>query len=872
MLCLLYFHRVKELRRQGGVRGGRRGKTLPSPKHNLSNSSSSTVGTRGKSPPKKAKLGRQREAFGPTSRTTSLSTGEAILCSTPKNSRWGEETSPGGGKGIGFEHITPVRGWLGTADKRERVKIAGKQEVRERDNERTDSHSVSCLKGRAGVVLGQPTDEREGHKEHLSITQRESAFSRRKTLKVGREEERKLIEQQRQVDNSRDTCREAEMQNERDFKKANEKDKEKERHLRWYHQQLQQFIPSSASSSVYLSSPFQCSSFSSSNQASLSSSVSSTSCSSLQQPSRLSLSALMYHSLEEVLEEYRAGAPVRAVDNRGQLPFLIGEIYQQLETSSSYNNNNNENAHGNFGGVGKDCRLLWERTEARFGQDMDESEKRRLVKTTSKGRARQEDKTTAGIEGGERRWAWVATTETQHADRMTGAVTNTVEPQVSYTWDSEDRREVDKEGLTASANIPADGLWSTEEGGEADSCSLVSAHSNSASNTLLNTSPFKSSHQRAPAERPFSPACELTNTILTPNKLSDVSFESKHTRCTSNILPLPLQNTPQAVPSGSHREKEQGFGTNANRRQFSNSQSTTQPLTTSITQIGCQKTAKPLSKLCKNPVYTQEHHHPEVKLKISVLPQDETSADSLSCIMDPLSISLLQVDQQVATASFLQGEQNNTSVCLQKKDISEGNRRRVEEDNFTCSEMLGNVVENEEPLLELPQPKTQCPLTSDTVTAINYTEHTHKPQIMQAIEVLSNKAPAPPLNLSTYASMQTSVVQSFTPSVQYSSNTCSSNSHNLIPNDAPQIPPQYGHNMYSKSASSISTQQSESVLGHLNTAPSQCHTVHSHHLRDLNNSLKLNSPTESNGQERTSSQQVRPIIHLSTLEDMNHAQ
>ncbi|KAK5932472.1 hypothetical protein CgunFtcFv8_004174 [Champsocephalus gunnari] len=58
---LRYADRVKELKGQGGLRGGRREKTNHSPKRNLSNSSSSSstssiIGTRGKSPPKKPKL------------------------------------------------------------------------------------------------------------------------------------------------------------------------------------------------------------------------------------------------------------------------------------------------------------------------------------------------------------------------------------------------------------------------------------------------------------------------------------------------------------------------------------------------------------------------------------------------------------------------------------------------------------------------------------------------------------------------------------------------------------------------------------------------------------------------------------------------
>lgn len=644
ILCLLPFYRVKELRRQEGIREGRRGKTLPSPKHNISNS---TSGPRGKGPPKKVKLGRQREAFGPTSPTTMLHVREKLICSTPKNSRWGEETSPRVNKGIGCEHITPVRGWLGTVYKSKMMERAGEQKDKARENEKTDNHSVRYIKGRTGPVPGQPVEEKVGHNGNLSLPQREKEQNQQSTLKV-----------EGKLESSRHTCREVEMQNERE-------------HLRWYHQQLQQFMPSS----LHLSSSFQCPSFVSSDQASPSSSISPSSCSSLQQSSCMSLSALMYQSPDE---ENRDRVQVKAVNNRRRLPVPSGENCVQAETCSSCRNNNDEDA----GGTGGDWKLHWEQAEAGLGHGSCESEKMSSAKAKGEARARNDDKRTAGREGGERRWAWVATTETEHPDMTTGAVPNNAGTQVPYNCDSEDRREVDKEGMTAS-DIPADGLWSITEGGGADSCSLVSAHSNN-SNSLLYPSLFES-YQQALAERPFSPVSEHT-------KLIDVSKnESKTFRCTSNIQPLLLLNTAQAVPSSSHREKDKMFATNANRRPFSNTQSSTQSLTMSTTQTELKKSAKPINTLCKNP---DQHHLPEVKL-------DETYADSLSCIMDPLSISLLPVDQQVVTASFLQKELNKGSVCLRKNNTKEHTRKKVEEDKRL---------------------KSQCSPTSDTVTVINHTE------------------------------------------------------------------------------------------------------------------------------------------------------
>nr|XP_020458134.1 uncharacterized protein LOC109961566 isoform X2 [Monopterus albus] len=897
---LRYADRVKELRGQRG-----RGKTLHSPKHNSNSSNGSSVGTRGKSPPKKAKLQRQREGLGPTTPTTRLLTGGEILCSTPKNSRWGKETNARGKIGAGLEHVTPVRGWLGTGDNRERRERADERESRGREEEKyykTESHSVSYKNARVGLVLGQPKDEqlhfwtvkeeRLAQESNLSLTQRESVFSHREkesqkyTLKGQRAEERRWIEQQRHVESSRDTCSEEEKPRKRDLQTADESDKERERHLRRYHQKLQQFIPSSASSSINLFSPCTCLSFSSSNHASPSSSFFPYTCSSLQNSSHFSLSSPMRNGLGEVLHAYRASVQVRADDTRGQLLVSSGAISLQNNTSTSYNNINDEDSHDDSSGVDEDRK----ETEARFGQERGENEKRRSVQATGEGRVRREDRMPAGRERGERRWAWLATTEAEHTDRMTGAMPANVE---FYNCDSNNRREVDEDGLHGS-DVPADGMRSIEEGGGPDSYSSLSVDSKNDSNKLLNHPPIESPSQRAPAERPFSPACEQTNTVLTPKKLN-----------VSNILPLTLQNTPQAVSSSSHTEKEPWFAANASRRKFLNAQSSTQPLSTSFSEIS----AEPLNKLSDNLAYTDVHNHTEVEAKMSGVPKDEIDADSLSYIMDPLSISLLEVDQQVATASFLQGEQINTSICLLEKEGGGDNRREVEKQHLTCThltyaQMTRKNAEDEDiefhlSFLELPQTKTHCPPTPDTMLAVNHTEqrkdtcsstnehcgiggkkghipevrlvslwdqqNTQKPQTMPVSEVLGSKTPASPLKLSTYASMQTSETQSISPSVQQSGYNDSPSSHSQIPNSATQVPLQYVYNMNNKSVSSFSTRQSESILG-------QCHTVHSNHFRDSNSSLQSNSPMELDGQESTSNQQLVPIIHLSTLDHLDDAQ
>ncbi|XP_019113045.2 uncharacterized protein LOC104920354 isoform X2 [Larimichthys crocea] len=842
---LRYADRVKELRGQGGLKGGRKGKTIPSPKRNLSNGNTSrggsSVATRGKSPPKKPKLGRQRKAFSPTSPTSRLATEGAVLCSTPKKDRWGEETGAIARNGFGLEQITPIKGFLGTGDKRERSD--GRIGRRREKYGGTESE-------------GDRRATRPGEQLHLWEVPRQSGFYHREREnqqstggKVderaigGLEVERRWIEQRRQVESSTDTCNDVERLRERDLQKV-ESDNERVRHLRQYHQQLQQFMPSSASSSDHLFSPSACLSFSSSNQASLSPSSSS----SLQHTSRISVSALMCHGLEDALDAYGvARVEVRTDGYRGQSSSSSsGEICSQTGTSPRYNRNNDEVDHGDSGGVSEDWR---EGTEAGFGHNRGKREKRRSLKARGEGevRVKREDWRSAKVEGGgERRWAWMTTTGTEQADRVTGAGPAEVEASASGNCDS----DVGEEGLDAS-NVPSDGLWSTEEQEGADGYDLVSTHSNNNSNSLFNHPPVDPTHQRAPAERPLSPPCEHTNTLLTHNKLSE------HTRRTSNILPLPLRNVQQGMPSSSRKEKEPWFATNATRREYFNSQSATLPPRTPIAQNGRKIPAEPLN-LSDNPAHT--HNQPQVKAKTYVLAQGETSTDSLSYIMDPLSISLLDVDQQVATASFLQGEQNNTSLCLLEYEREEDKRRDAEKEHLTCAKMANKNVGNKDEefrlsLLELPQAKTHSPM-SETMAATNSEprkdmcfatcEHcgigTMAPPISEVmlvslqdhgnnqklqttpdIEVLDNKASASPPKPSTSAS------------VQCSGNTGSPSSHNL--------PPEYAHDVPNSLAFSIS-----------------------------NIALQPTVPTELKSEENNSKMQIRPIIHLSMLEDLYHDQ
>lgn len=674
MVLLLIFNRVKELRGQEG-QGGRKSNTTFSPKYNQSRSNSSGEGcsviTRGKSPPKRPKVEKQRMAFCPTSPTTSSATGGAVLCSTPKSSRWAKDTNARAKKEIGLEHITPIRGLIGIYDKEDRRVRAGGREVRRREtyggtgNAELSNHEQNV---RAGRVLGQATVEHSQlwgiQRDSRLCDNREKEEHESTTLKGERKREGRWMGQREHVEKMSGTCCEEERRRDRYLQKADERDKERERqHLKQYHQQLQQFMPSSASLADHFFSPSTCPSFSTSSQVSPSSSFIP------RQSSHISVSALVSHDLEKESDAHRARGEARADDNSGQLSFLSnGEPSFQTETSPRSNKYMDEVGHSDSGGTGEDLRVSLEDREAEYAQKIGEYRKQRSLKATDQGQMwlRTEDLRPAVMDQGEeRRWAWGPSENEQ-----TGMVTDArrADARVSYNCDS----SVGEEGLDASA----DGIEHP-----------------------LSESPC----QRAPAEQPLSLVCEHAKTLLTPDGHSDLSLELKPTRCTSNTPLQPLQNV-SGVPLSSCGQKESLFAANANGRGISNAQLTTLPLTTPIAHNGCKIPAKPLKILSKNTFYTQVHSHPEANAKMSASGHEETSTDSLSYITDPLSISLLQVDPQVATASFLQGKQSSPSLCPQK--VGE-----VEDVEFHLS------------LLELPEAKTHHTPAFDIMAATDQLKH-----------------------------------------------------------------------------------------------------------------------------------------------------
>lgn len=508
---------------------------MPSHKHNLffNNSSSETCSVRiqGKSPPKRQKLGRHREACFPAVSTMSLTTEGPVLSSTPQNSRWEDKTSARNGSG----QITPIRSFLGICDKREKKGRAGRREGRRRETPgKTDraEHSNHDQNVRAGMVMGQANHE-EGESE------RESWW----------------IEERGHLENRRGSSSETERLREIHLRKVDEK--EKRRHLRKYHQQLQQFMPSSACSSDYVFSHSM--SFSSSNRDSPYSSPFP------QHRSHISVPALMYHDCERDLDVYRDEVEVGPADNRGQLiSFPSGELCLQTDTSPRHNKSNDEVGHGDTGSNSEDLRACTEDKKAAYEQDKGESVKRRSLKATDEGEIRNRGR------------------EKEQTDMMTDARRADVEAPGAYSCDS----------------------MVVEERSDASDAPYGMDHP-------LAESP----HQQAPAEQPLSTAYEYTNAPLTPYSLSDHCLELKHSGCTSKTMPLSLQNA-QGLSSTICGEKEPWISANTNTSEFLKAHLVTLPLTTPIMHNRCKISAEPPNILSENTADAKVHSHPEVSAKM----------------------------------------------------------------------------------------------------------------------------------------------------------------------------------------------------------------------------------------------------------------
>lgn len=642
-MCFFFFNSVKELRGEGEKK---RCEKRPASKHNVSNSnkSQSDVGAL-----MKRKLKKQQASFSPNTSAVRLHTEDTFLCSTPKNSRHGLKTQSRNRGGMGFEQITPIKSWLANADAGRWSKRADEKEGRRMENVKYGSCNRE-KSTRAALVNEQQTKQHRNNYETMegcsAAAKVESGFQLREKEIVQQIVTKGGIKEQIESTGTRGEteglyrCRSNEEEEQRKRETLKDDNKERMKHLRRYHQHLQQFLPSSASSSVHLQSSSTCPSFSSSIHDSLPSLLHS-SC-----PSNRSQ---MDHNLKGFSNMNTARVEVDCT--RRQIPLLSARAFSQNESSNCFMKNEVD-AHGAV------------REDQKVGKC--ESERKRLE--TGEEDTRREPQ-----------WcSWV--TEEESANRTTRALPTDVSSRLFCSRDSEDRGDLSVEELDA-ADAPDNRVWSTGQVETSDYHSLQTAHSSKENNCHFGQTRFESQRQRAPAERPLSPVNEHSVSV---DNLKDSCHKSNTQDC--NILVLPFQNIPEAVlPNSAGR-----------RRPFSCVQPV--PATMALTESR--------NKQPEHPVPPKSGSHQDFRTKMPILPQDESYLESLSHTMDPLSLSLLHMDQQPVKASFLQRHTGN----------GEDTTRGTGEESFSGVEMERDAVEDEDAkfhpsLLEILHP--MAPATSD---------------------------------------------------------------------------------------------------------------------------------------------------------------
>ncbi|XP_043968526.1 kinesin heavy chain-like [Gambusia affinis] len=345
---LRYADRVKELRGQNGPIGRKRSRSNMTRSDNSNTGNRRNIGTSNN-----PKLGNQNKSFSPKTQT-SPRISQPVFCSTPTKSSCLEETQSRNRKVIELEHISPIRGSLAqTEDRCLSRGLEVREDGRTENETYSDIHS-HCVIGKHTRAVGMLGQQNNGAIKggDLTFSKRESGFCHREKENYQQTtEERKReewTEMRRQAESCRDTCKEVEELKERELHKVDEK--EKVRHLREYHQQLQQFSPSPMSSYVHLLSS---SSFSSSSLGSLSS---------LLHSSNFSFSTQTDPCLEET-----SGV--------------------QTETSANHTKN--------------------------VADDNCENERKVKTEAAGKSAGRKEEKKLAGMKGGHLRDCWMGSTEVE---------------------------------------------------------------------------------------------------------------------------------------------------------------------------------------------------------------------------------------------------------------------------------------------------------------------------------------------------------------------------------------------------------------------------------------------------------------------------
>uniref|UniRef100_A0A3P9IZF2 Kinesin motor domain-containing protein n=1 Tax=Oryzias latipes TaxID=8090 RepID=A0A3P9IZF2_ORYLA len=407
---LRYADRVKELKRKGDVMGKKGRKTTFSHEPNLIHSNCSTAST-----PVKTKLAKQSMPLCTNPPTTRFHAGGAPPHSTPKNNRYGEKAQSKEKQRVGNHR---VRGWLGLGEIKHQYKSAVEEDGTTIKTKSTDKCLVRENSIRPVLVIRQQKEENQHVGETCTscaaFPKCESGFHNRDkteshlwTMQGRKEEEIQWIPPGMQWERSPEMSSVLKTSNERDLQRP---DDEKKMHLRRYHQQLQQFVPSS----VQFLSTSTCPSITF-----------------LTDSPYSSVLTQMQDDCEKTSDGHSASVKHEACTNPTGRDGVDGRC------------GSNENWGEALERINKEQYIF-------------EREIRRSTGSTQEARVRKEDSRIAGMEEEDQRWVWEAAANRDLA--KAGAIPTSKETQQFYHCDSEERRKVGVERLHGLC-VPQSAVW-----------------------------------------------------------------------------------------------------------------------------------------------------------------------------------------------------------------------------------------------------------------------------------------------------------------------------------------------------------------------------------------------------------------------------
>lgn len=364
----LLYSRVKELRGNHSHEG-RRIYTVPPTQHNLPSKKScregSSVATQGKN--------LLNIPLGPL-----LDPGDPVFCSTPKRSEGEKDAFANTRQGKRPGQFTRIRDL-----QRKCVKVQKKasgREVREKyaGNKAKDTNHDKISK--MGMFFGKTTTKNPCIASLGEDSESRNSEIENQQLTLTGDNEDGCKEHRECVKISSGMCPRDEVLRERCLQGFDEKDKERKRHLRQYHQQLQQCWPLSASSS----------------HASLSEQTSHPPPSTFQQTSNISAPDLLCSDLEK---ELRRRLSVWMGGNKDLLLPVLGEVLDvKTKTLQRGQENAAEVGAGDLASSKEGTMQKEEGTEARYGS----------LRKTQEQQSKEGDWSALREVEGELRWAWAA--------------------------------------------------------------------------------------------------------------------------------------------------------------------------------------------------------------------------------------------------------------------------------------------------------------------------------------------------------------------------------------------------------------------------------------------------------------------------------